>query len=98
MKKLTPQETEVMWGIAEGLTNEQIAVRMKISKHTVKFHVFNALEKLDSHCRAHAAVLFVLARPDEARRRFELPPTDSSSTSHSSRDAASNADVISLGA
>ena len=36
---LTPREIEVLRMIAEGLGNKEIAFKLKISDHTVKFHI-----------------------------------------------------------
>ncbi|HYM50392.1 MAG TPA: response regulator transcription factor [Candidatus Limnocylindrales bacterium] len=51
---LTPRELEVLQGMARGLTNRQIAVRLKISEHTVKFHAASVLGKLDARSRTEA--------------------------------------------
>jgi DNA-binding NarL/FixJ family response regulator len=51
---LTARETEVLRMIAEGLANKEIAYRLKISEHTVKFHVSALLGKLGAASRAEA--------------------------------------------
>jgi DNA-binding NarL/FixJ family response regulator len=51
---LTPRETEVLRMIADGLANKEIAYRMGISEHTVKFHVSALLGKLGVVSRAEA--------------------------------------------
>ena len=51
---LTPRELEVLQAMARGLTNRQIALRLKISEHTVKFHAGAVLGKLDARSRAEA--------------------------------------------
>ncbi len=51
---LTARETEVLRMIAEGLANKEIAWRMGISEHTVKFHVSALLGKLGAATRAEA--------------------------------------------
>jgi DNA-binding NarL/FixJ family response regulator len=51
---LTPRETEVLRMIAEGLANKEIAYRLGISEHTVKFHVSALLGKLGAGSRAEA--------------------------------------------
>ena len=51
---LTPRELEVLQAMARGLTNRQIALRLKISEHTVKFHAGALLGKLDARSRAEA--------------------------------------------
>lgn len=44
---LTDRELEVLRGIADGLTNNQIAARIFVSVNTVKFHTGNIFGKLD---------------------------------------------------
>ena len=51
---LTPREREVLDMLAEGLSNKEIAWRMKISGHTVKFHVASIFAKLDVSTRTEA--------------------------------------------
>jgi DNA-binding NarL/FixJ family response regulator len=51
---LTARETEVLRMIAEGLANKEIAYRLGISEHTVKFHVSAVLGKLGAGSRAEA--------------------------------------------
>jgi DNA-binding NarL/FixJ family response regulator len=51
---LTARETEVLRMIAEGLANKEIAWRLGISDHTVKFHVSAVLGKLGVASRAEA--------------------------------------------
>lgn len=54
---LTSREREVLALVAEGMSNAAIAVRLKLSPHTVKRHVANILLKLDLPTRAAAAAL-----------------------------------------
>jgi DNA-binding NarL/FixJ family response regulator len=51
---LTPRERDVLQQLALGLTNKQIAVSLKISEHTVKFHISSIYTKLDVLNRADA--------------------------------------------
>ncbi|MFA9444285.1 LuxR C-terminal-related transcriptional regulator [Egicoccus sp. AB-alg6-2] len=44
---LTPRELEVLQLLAEGLTNQQVGLRLGLSARTVKTHVQNLLVKLD---------------------------------------------------
>ncbi|HEY1534313.1 MAG TPA: response regulator transcription factor [Polyangiaceae bacterium] len=53
---LTPREAEVLSLMAEGLSNKLIAERLKISDHTVKFHVNAILNKLGAETRTEAVV------------------------------------------
>ncbi len=54
VESLTEREREIWTALAEGLTNAQIACRLFISEHTVKFHVHNLLRKLELRTRAEA--------------------------------------------
>jgi len=53
-ESLTPRELEVLQLMARGFTNRQIARRLEISEHTVKFHAGAVLGKLNAHSRAEA--------------------------------------------
>lgn len=54
--ELTPRESEVLYLLAEGLTNKAIAHQLEISDHTVKFHVNAILSKLNAQSRTEAVV------------------------------------------
>jgi DNA-binding NarL/FixJ family response regulator len=54
---LTDRETEVLTGLAEGLSNAQIASRMYLSEATVKGYVSRMLVKLDCANRTQAGLL-----------------------------------------
>jgi DNA-binding CsgD family transcriptional regulator len=51
---LTPREVEVLRLLAEGVANKEIAFRLGISEHTVKFHVASLLDKLHAATRTEA--------------------------------------------
>jgi len=51
---LTGRELEVLLLMADGLTNQQLGVRLGISEHTAKFHVSAVLGKLSAQSRAEA--------------------------------------------
>lgn len=53
---LTPRELEVLTAMTDGATNKAIARRLRISFHTVKFHVAAILEKLDADTRTEAVM------------------------------------------
>ena len=51
---LTAREREVLQLVAEGIPNKQIAQRLRISEHTVKFHVSAIMAKLNAASRTEA--------------------------------------------
>jgi DNA-binding NarL/FixJ family response regulator len=57
--ELTGRESEVLALLAQGLANKQIAARMGISEHTVKFHVSAIYGKLGASSRTEAVRLGV---------------------------------------
>lgn len=59
--ELTPRETEILYLIDEGLTNQEIADHLVIEVGTVKNHVHNILQKLDVSNRREAAAYLPLA-------------------------------------
>ena len=54
---LTPRESEVLQMLASGLGNKEIAAKLAISEHTVKFHVASILGKLCAASRTEAVTL-----------------------------------------
>ena len=54
---LTPREIEVLRMIAEGLGNKEIASRLRISDHTVKFHISSIFAKLGVSSRTEAVIV-----------------------------------------
>lgn len=52
---LNPRETEVLLELTRGRRNRDIATRLHISEHTVKYHVANVLTKLHVRTRGEAA-------------------------------------------
>lgn len=54
---LTPREGEVLQLLASGLGNKEIAAKLSISEHTVKFHVASVLGKLGATSRTEAVSL-----------------------------------------
>lgn len=51
---LTARERQVLQLLAQGLANKQIAQRLAISEHTVKFHVGEVMAKLGAASRTEA--------------------------------------------
>jgi two-component system, NarL family, response regulator YdfI len=51
---LTPREMEVLRLMAEGAANKNIAWKLSISEHTVKFHIASIFAKLNAGTRTEA--------------------------------------------
>lgn len=60
---LTGRERDVLRHTARGETNAQIAARLGITVHAVKFHMASIFRKLDVANRTTAAAVY-LAHPD----------------------------------
>jgi two-component system nitrate/nitrite response regulator NarL len=58
---LTQRENEVAALIAEGMTNQEIAEQMQLTKHTVKNYLFKIYEKLGISSRAEL-ILYVFSQ------------------------------------
>jgi DNA-binding NarL/FixJ family response regulator len=54
---LTPREIEVLRMLAEGLGNREMAARLGISDHTVKFHISSILDKFGAATRTEAVTM-----------------------------------------
>jgi DNA-binding NarL/FixJ family response regulator len=76
LQELTPREREVMTLVATGLSNDEIAERLVISRATAKTHVSRALCKLDVRDRAQlVAVAYQagLVHPGHRREPLAFP-------------------------
>lgn len=66
---LTPREMDVVRCVAEGLTNREAALQLKLSEHTVKNHMFRIFDKLGVSTRVEL-ILYVASQlqgsPDSA--------------------------------
>ena len=56
---LTPREREVLRGLAQGQSNQEIAETLNIEKTTVRSHISNILDKLGVENRTQAALYAV---------------------------------------
>jgi two-component system, NarL family, response regulator YdfI len=56
-EEITSRETDVLRMLAEGLVNKDVAARLGISEHTVKFHISSILDKLGASTRTEAVTL-----------------------------------------
>jgi DNA-binding NarL/FixJ family response regulator len=58
-KLLSPRELEVVSMAAEGLTNAQMATRLHLSVHAIKFHLAAVYRKLGVRNRTEAVVVYL---------------------------------------
>jgi NarL family two-component system response regulator YdfI len=56
---LSPRELEVMEMTSQGLTNIQIARRLNVTEHAIKFHLSSIFRKLGVSNRTEAAVAYL---------------------------------------
>lgn len=54
---LSPREAEVLTLLAQGLPSKTIAQRLRLSEHTVKFHIGSILAKLGASSRTEAVTI-----------------------------------------
>lgn len=54
LEPLTPREAEVLQLLSQGLANKQIAAALRISEHTVKFHISSIFAKWGAGSRTEA--------------------------------------------
>jgi len=59
LEPLTSRERDVLEMLVAGLANKEIALRLAISEHTVKFHVASILGKLGAESRTEAVSLAI---------------------------------------
>jgi DNA-binding NarL/FixJ family response regulator len=70
---LTKREWDVLKGLAKGLTNRQLSVRLGIAERTVSFHITNLYSKLDARSRTELGLLGRCAMCHFARDSRHLP-------------------------
>lgn len=63
LMKLSPKEHDVLTLIACGLTDKEVALRLKISDRTVQSHIASILLKLKAKNRVNAAVIYMHLNP-----------------------------------
>ena len=54
--RMTKRERQIVFLIADALSNKEIATKLNIATHTVKSHVRNIMKKLASHRRLQIAM------------------------------------------
>jgi DNA-binding NarL/FixJ family response regulator len=57
LEALGPREREVLELVANGLSNQEIGLRMGLAERTVKHYMTNVLKKLQVRSRVEAALL-----------------------------------------
>jgi DNA-binding NarL/FixJ family response regulator len=67
LSPLTMREREVLYLVATGLTNLDIAKRLCISPHSVKTHIYNIYKKINVSNRLHATLWLSERNPDLAQ-------------------------------
>jgi DNA-binding CsgD family transcriptional regulator len=69
---LSPREGEVLAIASLGLTNKEVASRLNVSVHAVKFHLAGIYRKLGVNNRTEATVVYLRAADAAAQERLEL--------------------------
>lgn len=59
VERLTPRETEILEGLARGLSPDRLSEKLGISRHTLRTHQQNILFKLKVHSKHEALVLAI---------------------------------------
>jgi DNA-binding NarL/FixJ family response regulator len=59
VERLTPRETEILQGLADGLSTEKLSAKLGISRNTLRTHVQNILFKLKVHSKVEALALAI---------------------------------------
>jgi DNA-binding CsgD family transcriptional regulator len=57
--RLSPREAQVLEMASHGLTNAQMAVRLDVTVHAVKFHLASIYRKLEVANRTEAASIYL---------------------------------------
>jgi DNA-binding NarL/FixJ family response regulator len=66
LQLLTVRETQVLEFASLGLTNEQVAHRLDVTVHAVKFHLASVYRKLGVTNRTEAAVAYLRSNAGRA--------------------------------
>jgi DNA-binding CsgD family transcriptional regulator len=56
-ERLSAREKDVLGGLANGSSTEQIGLALAMSPHTVRTHLRNIMRKLEANTRAHAVAI-----------------------------------------
>ncbi|MEZ0578927.1 LuxR C-terminal-related transcriptional regulator [Nocardioides sp. MH1] len=94
---LTPQQSRILFLIADGLTNREIAERLFLAEKTVKNHVTALLGRLGVGHRTQAALLAQRLRADSVRQASAPRPgavaASRAGASSAARSAATSSSV-----
>lgn len=61
-KTITDREREVFALVAQGLTNKEIAHKLRISPYTVNSLIYRVMRTLDARSRSHAVYLLYASK------------------------------------
>lgn len=80
MSLLSKRELQIVRSLAEGLTNREIAARLKLSQHTVKNYLFRVFDKLGVSSRVELLFMTLAgsAEPAQNKSRLAENPTGNS--------------------
>jgi DNA-binding NarL/FixJ family response regulator len=70
---LSPRELEVLEMTALGLTNCEVATRLHVTVHAVKFHLNAIYRKLGVANRTEAAVVYLQSKPKSTDAAQPVP-------------------------
>lgn len=59
LRRLSPREVQVLEMASSGLTNAQMAVRLAVTVHAIKFHLASIYRKLEVANRTEAASVYL---------------------------------------
>ena len=71
LMSLSSRQRDMLAMIAHGLTDKEIAIKLKISEKTVESHISKLLGKLKARNRAHALFIYLKIKfPQIRKERF----------------------------
>jgi DNA-binding NarL/FixJ family response regulator len=73
MSLLSKRELQIVRSLAEGLTNREIAERLKLSQHTVKNYLFRVFDKLGVSSRVELLFMTLAGTAAEPARKKSKP-------------------------
>ena len=86
LNQLSARELDVVTCLAEGLSNREIAQRLKLSRHTVKNYMFKIFDKLGVSSRVEL-LFYVLSRPVTENRNIN-PANNGNNGGRSAKELA----------